>query len=214
MTATSTLWRTTALLAAGGLLHGALPHAAFAQMAAPATEEPAKVQSGAYAVEPTHTQVLFSVSHMGFSTYHGTFSDAAGSLDLNAAMPAKSSFEIRVPVSSVSTTSEKLTGELKSSAWLDASADPEMIFKSTKVTPAGHGYATVAGTLTLHGVTRPIVLKARLVGAGVNPLDKKYTVGFDLTGSIRRSAFGVKTYVPLIGDTVSLTIAGVFEKQG
>lgn len=188
--------------------------AAAAQTVAPATTDPARIETGAYAVEPSHTQLLFSVSHMGFSTYYGQFSKASGSLALDSKTPSKSSFEIHVPVASVSTTSDKLTGELKSSAWLDASAFPEITFKSTRVTPTGKGSATVIGNLTLHGVTRPITLHARLVGGGINPLDKKYTVGFDLNGTIRRSDFGVKTYVPLIGDAVTLTIAGVFEKQG
>ena len=205
--------RLAAIALTQGMLGLAFAPAALAQMTPPTTD-PAQVESGAYAVEPNHTQILFSVSHMGFSTYYGQFSGASGSLTLDSRMPGKSSFVIHVPVKSVTTTSDKLTGELKSNAWLDASADPEMTFKSTKVTPIGHGYATVAGNLTLHGVTRPITLKAKLVGAGINPLDKKYTVGFDLTGTIRRSEFGVKTYVPLIGDAVTLTIAGVFEKQG
>ena len=197
---------------AAGLL--AVSTAASAQMAPPASNDPAKVASGAYAIEPNHTQVLFSVSHMGFSTYHGEFSHVSGSLNLDAATPAKSSFEIHVPVASLTTTSDKLTGELKSKVWLDASTDPVITFKSTPVTPDGQGDATIDGNLTLHGVTRPVTLKAKLVGAGVNPLDKKYTVGFDLTGTVRRSDFGVKTYVPLIGDAVTLTISAAFEKQG
>ena len=199
---------------ADGCLGLGLPTLAAAQAVSPASIEPSKVQSGSYAVEPSHTQLLFSVSHMGFSTYYGQFSNVSGSLNLDAGAPARSSFEIHVPVASVSTTSDKLTGELKSKVWLDADADPEIIFKSIKVTPIGHSYALAYGNLTLHGVTRPMALKVRLVGAGINPLDKKYTVGFDLSGTIRRSDFGVKTYVPLIGDVVTLTIAGVFEKQG
>ena len=182
-------------------------------MASPATSDPARIESGSYAVEPNHTQLLFSVSHMGFSTYYGQFSKASGSLNLDSKVPSKSRFEIHVPVASVTTTSDQLTTELKSDAWLNASADPEIIFKSTKVSPTGRGNANVTGNLTLHGITRPITLHARLVGGGINPLDKKYTIGFDLTGTVRRSEFGVKAYVPLIGDAVTLTIAGVFEKQ-
>jgi polyisoprenoid-binding protein YceI len=57
-----------------------------------------------------------------------------------------------------------------------------------------------------------VTLAVRFVGAGINPLDKKYTVGFEATGAIKRSDFGVKTYVPLVGDEVRLTIAGAFER--
>ena len=200
-------------LITAGTLQAVLAPASLAQ-AAPASADPQRVQGGSYAVEPSHTQLLFSVSHMGFSTYYGQFGSASGSLQLDPKTPSRSRFEIRVPTASVSTSSDKLSGELRSSAWLDAAADPEITFRSTQVTPLGHGAASVTGNLTLHGVTRPMTLRARLVGAGINPLDKKYTVGFDLVGSLRRSEFGVKTYVPLIGDTVTLTIAGVFEKQG
>ena len=212
MNRTAALRLAAPLITVGGL-QAALASACLAQMA-PAITDPDRVRGGVFAVEPNHTQLLFSVSHMGFSTYYGQFSRASGSLNLDPKTPSQSRFEIRVPTGSVSTTSDKLTGELKSSAWLDAAADPEITFRSTKVTPLGHDAASVTGSLTLHGVTRPMTLRARLVGAGINPLDKKYTVGFDLVGSIRRSEFGVKTYVPLIGDTVTLTIAGVFEKQG
>ncbi len=205
--------RVGAVLITAGALQAASAPPSLAQVA-PASTDPQRVQGGAYAVEPSHTQLLFSVSHMGFSTYYGQFSGASGSLQLDPKTPSRSRFEIRVPTGSVSTTSDKLTGELKSSAWLDAAADPEITFRSTEVTPLGHGAASVSGNLTLHGVTRPMTLRARLVGAGINPLDKKYTVGFDLVGSIRRSEFGVRTYVPLIGDTVTLTVSGVFEKQG
>ena len=88
-----------------------------------------------------------------------------------------------------------------------------MTFVSTKVVPAGKDHAKVTGDLTLHGVTKPVTLDVTLVGAGVNPLSKKYTVGFEATGTLKRSEFGVKTYVPLIGDELHLTIAGAFEKQ-
>ncbi|WP_240759291.1 YceI family protein [Lichenicoccus roseus] len=189
------------------------PALAAAQAPSPASSDPASVQGGSYAIEPNHTQVLFSVSHMGFSTFHGQFTQSSGSLSLDAKSPADSRFEIHVPTRSVLTSNAKLTGELKSDAWLNAKADPDITFRSTRVTPTGNGEADVAGDLTLHGQTHPVTLHARLVGAGVNPLDKKYTVGFDLSGTLQRSDFGVKTYVPLIGDTVTLTIAGVFEKQ-
>jgi polyisoprenoid-binding protein YceI len=88
-----------------------------------------------------------------------------------------------------------------------------LTFVSTKVAPAGKDKAKVTGDLTLHGVTKPVTLDVSLVGAGTNPLNKKVTVGFEATGTIKRSEFGVKTYVPLIGDELHLTIAGAFERQ-
>ena len=179
----------------------------------PATHDPAEVEAGTYSVDPNHTQVMFSVSHMGFSTYTGTFSGASGELTLDPKTASASALKVKVPVASVMTTSGKLDEELRSAQWLDAGQFPEMTFVSTKVKPMGKDKAKVTGDLTIHGVTKPTTLDVSFVGAGANPLDKKYTVGFQARGEIKRSDFGVKTYVPLIGDTLHLQIAGAFERQ-
>jgi polyisoprenoid-binding protein YceI len=179
----------------------------------PPTRDPAQIQAGTYVVDPNHTQVGWRVSHMGFSNYAGGFSDVSGTLDLQPKNPSAAKLTIKIPVASVTTTSAKLTDELKGDQWLDAAKFPEMTFVSTKVTPEGKDKAKVTGNLTLHGVTKPVTLDVTLVGAGVNPLSKKVTVGFDATGTLKRSEFGVKTYVPLIGDDLHLTIAGAFERQ-
>ncbi|KQO59308.1 polyisoprenoid-binding protein [Methylobacterium sp. Leaf469] len=199
------------LLASGLALAVALGGGASAQT--PPTRDPAQIQAGTYAVDPGHTQVGWRVSHMGFSNYAGGFSDVSGTLDLQPKNPAASKLAIKIPVASVTTTSDKLTGELKGDQWLDAGKFPEMTFVSTKVTPDGKDKAKVLGNLTLHGVTKPVTLDVTLVGAGVNPLNKKVTVGFEAAGTLKRSEFGVKTYVPLIGDDLHLTIAGAFERQ-
>jgi polyisoprenoid-binding protein YceI len=184
-----------------------------AQAQTPPTRDPAQIPAGTYAVDPGHTQVGWRVSHMGFSNYAGGFSDVSGSLTLQPKDPAASKLTIKIPVASVETTSAKLTGELKGDQWLDSKKYPDMTFVSTQVAPAADGQAKVTGNLTLHGVTKPVTLDVTLVGAGVNPLNKKTTVGFEATGVVKRSEFGVKTYLPLIGDDLHLTIAGAFEKQ-
>ena len=199
----STLAFASALLAA--------PFAAQAQLA---SHDAAKIEAGSYAVEPYHTRILFSVSHMGFTTYFGDFTGASGTLTLNPKSAAASALDVSVPVDSVSTTNAKLDGELKSPDWFDAAKYPTITFKSTKVTRAGANMAKVNGDLTMHGVTKPVVLTVMFGGAGTNPLDKKYTAGFEATGRVKRSDFGVTKYVPLIGDMVDITISGAFEKQG
>ena len=178
------------------------------------TTDAAKVEAGSYSVEPNHTRVLFSVNHMGFSTYYGEFTKASGTLVLDPSKPDQSKLDVSVDSTSISTPSEKLTGELKSDAWLDSGKFPAITFKSTKVTKTGAETAKVTGDLTMHGVTKAVTLEVKFHGAGTNPLDKKYTTGFEVSGKIKRSDFGVKTYVPLIGDEVDLIISGAFEKQG
>jgi polyisoprenoid-binding protein YceI len=134
-------------------------------------------------------------------------------LELDPAKLSISKLDVSVPVQSVLTTVPPLTDELKGDKWLDAAKFPNATFTSTKVTQTGKDTATIVGDLTLHGVTRPITLKARLVGAGANPLDKSFTVGFDATGAIKRGDFGIKTYLPLLSDDVTLKIAGAFVLQ-
>jgi polyisoprenoid-binding protein YceI len=196
---------------AAGALAGLVAVPALAQTA---KVEPAKVQAGAYDVEPYHTQVVFNVDHMGFTPFHGFFTKTSGTLKLDPAKPDTSSLDIKIDTASVWTPVDKLTGELKSDQWLDATKFTEAEFKSTKVIRTGANTATVMGDFTLHGVTKPVTLNVRYINAGTNPLDKKYTVGFEATGQLKRSDFGVKTYVPLIGDEVQFTISAAFEQQG
>lgn len=199
--------RTLPILAAAALL--TVP--ALAQMA---KVEPTKVEAGTYKVDPNHTQVVFGVNHFGFTTYYGSFSDASGTLDLNPAKPEASKLDVSVKTGSVLVPSAKLLDELKGDKWLDATQFPDATFKSTKVTKTGANTATVAGDFTLHGVTKPITLSVTYVNAGPNPVSKAYTAGFEAKGKIMRSDFGVKTFVPLVGDEVDLMISGAFEHQG
>ena len=187
---------------------------ALRTVSAQTTTGAASVEAGRYAVEPGHTQVGFKLLHMGFTYYSGVFSNVSGTLVLDPKTPSESTLAVTIPIGSVATTSPRLDGELKSAAWFDAATFPTATFVSRTVTRTGKDTATVAGVLTLHGVSRPEILAVRFIGAGVNPLDKKYTVGFEATGTIERSDFGVKTYLPLIGDAVTLTIAGAFEREG
>jgi polyisoprenoid-binding protein YceI len=194
--------------AAALLLAGSVCSATRAQV----VTDPAAVQEGAYGVEPVHTRVLFSVNHLGFSTYYGEFPNVGGTLDLKPKSVGASTLEIHIPTASVSTGNAKLNGELASDQWLDSVKYPEILFKADKIVETGKETAKVTGNLTLHGVTRPVTLSVKFHGAGVNVLDKKYTVGFDATGKIKRSDFGVKTYLPLIGDDLDLIISVAFEK--
>jgi polyisoprenoid-binding protein YceI len=180
---------------------------------AQASADPAKVQAGSYAVEPNHTRVMFAVNHLGFTTYYGNFTGVSGSLQLDPAKPETSQVSVSIPVASVTTTNAVLDAELKSPAWLNAAADPTIAFKSTKVVVTGANTADITGDLTLHGVTKPVTLAAKFNASGPNPMSHKVTVGFDATAHLTRSDFGVKTYVPMIGDQVDVIISAAFEKS-
>ena len=186
----------------------AAPSFALAQSAM--DTNPAHVKAGTYQVEPSHTRVLFAVSHMGFTTWYGDFTGVSGSLTLDSAKLADASFDITIPANSVSTTNTKLDGELNSPEWFDTAKYPTIEFKSEKVVRTGKNTALVTGELTFHGVTKPETLKVSFNASGINPLSKQYTIGFNASGEIKRSDFNQKTYVPLIGDDVTLTISAAF----
>ena len=126
-------------------------------------------------------------------------------------MPQKTVSMCNCRSSFSSTTNEKLDGELRGDQWLDAGKFPDAHFVSRTVTETGPNSADVLGDLTLHGVTKPVTLHVSFNGAGTNPIDKAYTVGFDARGTIKRSDFGVTKYVPLVGDEVDLIISAAFE---
>ncbi|WP_245447390.1 YceI family protein [Methylobacterium sp. 17Sr1-1] len=195
-----------------GLVAGlALAAPAGAQGAA--TRDPAQIPAGTYVVDPGHTQAVFTVNHFGFSQYTGLFSDVSGTLELQPAKPADSRLKVTIPVKSLYTPSQHMLDSLKSDKFLDVAQFPEMTFTSTKVTPEGKDKAKVVGDLTLHGVTKPVTLEVTLVGAGANPMNKKQTVGFEAKGTLKRSDFGVKAFVPAVSDEVHLVLNGAFERK-
>jgi polyisoprenoid-binding protein YceI len=189
----------------------ALSGAALAQQ--DLTQNPDLGQAGHYAVEPRHTRVLFSVLHFGYTHYYGDFAGVSGTLDIDPKHVDAAQLQVSIPTASVSTTNAQLDGELKDAGWLDAAKYPTMTFVSRHVTRTGPTTAVVEGDLTLNGVTHPETLDVSFNAAGVNPLDRHYTIGFDATGKLKRSDFGVSKYVPLVSDDVGIIISAAFERQ-
>jgi polyisoprenoid-binding protein YceI len=197
--------------AALALLALALAGAVGAQ---PASTDPNTVQAGTYNVEPQHTRILFSVLHLGFTHYYGAFTGTSGTLTLDPNNIGAAQVQVTFSTTSVSTTNQKLDGELKDVPWLDATAFPKATFVSRKVTRTGPKTARIEGDLTLRGITRPVVLDATFNAAGMNPLTHKYTVGFDAIGHLNRSDFKVSAFIPAISDNVDIIISAAFEKAG
>lgn len=172
----------------------------------------ARAVAGTYKVDSNHTQVLFTLNHLGFTTYTGQFVEPTGTLVLDPKNPAKNLVDVSFPIAKVRTSVAALDAHLQKPEFFDAAQFPDGRFVSTKVTVTGTT-ATITGDLTLKGVTKPVVLKARFVGAGDNFMNKKPTVGFSATTSIKRSDFGIKFLVPLVSDQVDLTINAGFEAK-
>ena len=200
------------LLAALGLSLLAAPLAA--QPAQSPTNSAAAIQSitaGDYRLDPDHTQVLWSVDHMGFSRLSGKVGEMSGTLRLDPARPQAASVDVQIPLSGLRVTSNGFAQHLQTPDLFDTAKFPSARFVSRKVEVRGQT-ATITGDLTLHGVTRPVVLEARFYGAGANPMNKAETVGFSATGQLKRSDFGLGYGVPAVSDVVNLEINAAFEK--
>jgi len=164
----------------------------------------APVPSGAYQVDKPHTSLIFRVSHLGFSTFTGRFTVVDARLQFDARNPAASQVTVDIDPRSIAADNPP-AGFLQSllgKDWLDAEHFPALSFRSRSIERIDKGAFRVHGDLTLHGVTRPMVLVAKYNGgyAG-HPYDPQARIGFSAHGTFRRSEFGVSSGIPAAGST-------------
>ncbi|WP_243050807.1 YceI family protein [Dyella sp. RRB7] len=159
-----------------------------------------------YKIDPGHTNVLFSWNHFGFSNPTANLGLGEGTIVFDDKDPAKSSVEVTLPLADLDTHVPALDEHLKKPDFFDADKYPAITFKSTNVQAAGGNKFKVTGNLTVHGVTKPVVLDATLNKSGEHPMTKAQTVGFDATATLKRSDFGVGAYVPNVSDEIQIRI--------
>ncbi|BDU19898.1 YceI family protein [Dyella sp. GSA-30] len=159
-----------------------------------------------YKLDPGHTMVLFSWNHFGFSNPTANLGLGDGTLVFDEKNPAKSSVEVTLPLANLDTHVSALDEHLKKPDFLDADKFATITFKSTKVQAEGAGKYKVTGDLTAHGVTKSVVLDAKLNKSGEHPMLKVQAIGFDATATIKRSDFGVGAYVPNVSDEIKIHI--------
>lgn len=167
----------------------------------------ATTQAASYEIDANHTQVQFTYTHLGFSHLSARLNQASGRFDFDPAKPANSSIDVQIPMSSLSTGVPKLDTHLSSADFFEIAKFPTASFKSSKVTALGNNKLNVAGDLTIHGVTRPVVFAVTVNNIGVHPMRKTAAAGFDATATIKRSDFGVGGMVPAVLDEVQLRIS-------
>lgn len=175
---------------------------AFALVSASAFAAPVS-----YKIDPTHTDVIVSWNHFGFSNPSAHLGQADGTIVFDEANPSASSVEVTLPLTGLNSHVTKFDEHLRSDDFLDAAKFTTITFKSTKVEKAAGDKAyTVTGDLTLHGVTRTVVLATTLNGSGPHPMKKKPTIGFDATTTVKRSDFGIDKYAPNVSDELKVSI--------
>lgn len=160
-----------------------------------------------YTLDASHSQIVFSYNHIGFSTTYGMFSGFEGDIMFDAEDPAASSVNVSMPLSSMITGWEKRFGHFMSPDFFGATGDEMVTFSSTSIEVTGETTAKITGDLTLNDVTKSVVLDATLNKAAQHPMAGKAWAGFDATTTLNRSDFGLGAFAPAVSDAVELMIS-------
>jgi polyisoprenoid-binding protein YceI len=165
-----------------------------------------------WTIDPTHSSANFSIKHMVISNVRGSFGKLKGSAKYDGNSLKGADVQAIIDVSSINTNDEKRDGHLKSPDFFDVAKFPTIAFKSNKVVPSKNGF-DIDGTLTMHGVTKPIVLHAEPLSKEVKDPYGNTRVGTSATATINRKDFGISFNANMdnggavVGDEVNITLA-------
>jgi len=170
-----------------------------------------------YKIDQAHSDIYFKVKHLAISTVVGSFKSFDATLEADNADFSDLKVSFEADIASINTNQEQRDQHLKSADFFDAEQFPKLSFQSTSVKKDDDGLL-VKGDLSLHGVTRPIELKAEYNGTVVDPYGQT-KVGFDIKGKIKRKDFGLTWSAVteagsiVVSDEVKLELAVQFIKQ-
>ena len=157
-----------------------------------------------YVIDDVHSQVLFSVSHLGFSTSNGAFANFEGSFEFDENDIEGSSVEVIIQTNSINMNDPTWNSHLTGAKWFFSAKYPTMTFASDKVTSTGDNTMAVEGTLTLLDTPLPVTLNVTINKVGDNM--GTHTAGFSATTSIDRTAFGMETFAGFIGNEITIRL--------
>lgn len=149
-----------------------------------------------WSIDNSHSGVNFSVRHMMVTTVRGSFQNFSGMIDFDPANPAAGSVEVTIDANSINTGANDRDNHLRSADFFDVANHPNITFKSTKIEVKGDNAGKIYGDLTIHGVTRQVVLETEFLGENTNPWGAK-VIGFNATTKINREDFGLTWNVAL-----------------
>ena len=159
-----------------------------------------------YAIDPTHSQPLFEISHMGYSLQRGNFAGANGTITLDRAAK-QGSIDVTIDARTVRAIDSRLETQLRAEDFFNVARYPTMSFKSTELAFEGDRLVGADGTLTMLGITKPVKLKVDNFICGPHPYTRNPMCGAEVTTTIKRSAWGMTYGIPkAIADDVKITI--------
>ncbi len=171
------------------------------------TAAPAFAEAEKYVLDPSHSQIVFTYNHLGYSTSTGMFSGFDGEIQFDQANPAASSVTVAFPVKTMLTGWQARFDHFMSPDFFDAAEDEMVSFTSTGIEVTGEKTAKITGDLTLNGVTKSVVLDAVLTQAGEHPMEKKPWAGFSATTTLIRSDYNLGAFAPFVSDEVQVAIS-------
>lgn len=168
---------------------------------------PALADAEKYTLDASHSQVLFSYNHLGFSTTFGMFSGFEGDIMFDEADPAASTVSVSMPVMSMFTGWEAREAHFMGDDFFGASEGDMITFTSTGIEVTGENTAIITGDLSMNDVTKMVALDATLNKADTHPMAQKAWLGFDATTTLIRSDFNVGNFAPFVSDEVEVRIS-------
>ncbi len=202
----NTLWNSVSAAVCAAALNSVFIPAAQAASYHTLKDSPA----GTYRIDPAHSLAWFTIGHAGVGVVVGRFDVLSGRYTMDPGHPARDQVRLKILARSIDTNFPMRDHDLRGPDFFNVREFPTIRFASTRYRPTGATTGRLTGTLTLHGVTRPVVFKVREIGAGpVTALPKPwggYLSGYEATTTIRRSAFGMKAYPGMIGNRVHLHV--------
>ena len=157
-------------------------------------------------LDPPHSSAQFSVRHLGVSTVRGAFTKVSGTLVYDAANLSKSSIQATIQAASVDTRVEMRDNDLRSPNFLDVQKYPTITFVSKKIEAAGAGKLKVTGDLTIHGVTKEVVLDVDGPSAAIKDPWGNQRMGASASTKVNRLDFGVAGAPGVVGDEIAITL--------
>lgn len=196
-------------LGLSGLVVCAFVTAAAAQQV---SQNPQSAPDGEYTLDKPHTRIVFMCSHFGISDYIFFMQGVAGTLQWNGAQPERGSVEVTIDSGGAMTGLPAFDADLDGPDWFDAANFPTASFKSTSIEKTGETTGKITGDLTVRGITKPVTLDVTFNGGRPHPLrGSAYAIGFNATGSVKRSDFNMTKLVSLgVGDEVKILIHAEF----
>ncbi len=163
-------------------------------------------QTGSWTIDPNHSSAQFSVRHLGVSTVRGAFTKVSGSATHDASDPTKDSLEAVIDASSVDTRVQMRDNDLRSPNFLDVQKYPNITFHSKQTRSTGGGKLQITGDLTIHGVSKEVVLDVDGPSAPIKDPWGNQRIGASATTKINRRDFGVNGAPGVVGDDIAITI--------